>query len=75
MVRSVPGVEWAVPLYKGVQRARLRDGNYEQIALVGIDSSTLIGRPHTVIEGRIEELRSPDTVAIDQLGVDRSGWA
>jgi putative ABC transport system permease protein len=73
VVRSVPGVEWAVPLYKGVQRARLRDGNYEQIALVGIDSSTLIGRPHTVIEGRIEELRSPDTVAIDQLGVDRLG--
>jgi len=73
VVRSVPGVEWAVPLYKGVQRARLRDGNYEQIALVGIESSTLIGRPGTVIEGNIEELRSPDTVAIDQLGVERLG--
>lgn len=73
VVRSVPGVEWAVPLYKGVQRARLRDGNYEQIALVGIDSSTLIGRPHTVIEGRMEDLRAPDTVAIDQLAVQRLG--
>jgi putative ABC transport system permease protein len=73
VVRSVHGVEWAVPLYKGVQRARLRDGNYEQIALVGIDSSTLIGRPHTIIEGRIEDLRAPDTVAIDQLAVQRLG--
>jgi putative ABC transport system permease protein len=73
VVRSVSGVEWAVPLYKGVQRARLRNGNYEQIALVGIDSSTLIGRPHTVIEGRIEDLRAPDTVAIDQLAVKRLG--
>jgi putative ABC transport system permease protein len=73
VVRSVPGVEWAVPLYKGVQRARLRDGNYEQIALVGIDSSTLIGRPGKVLEGNIEELRSPDTVALDQLGVERLG--
>jgi putative ABC transport system permease protein len=73
VVRSVPGVEWAVPLYKGVQRARLRDGNYEQIALVGIDSSTLIGRPGKVLEGNIEELRSPDTIAIDQLGVERLG--
>jgi len=72
-VRSVPGVEWAVPLYKGVQRARLRDGNFEQIALVGLDSSTLIGRPQTIIEGRIEELRAPETVAIDQLGVERLG--
>jgi putative ABC transport system permease protein len=73
VVRSVSGVEWAVPLYKGVQRARLRDGNYEQIALVGIESSTLIGRPGRVLEGNIEELRSPDAVAIDQLGVDRLG--
>lgn len=73
VVRSVPGVEWAVPLYKGIQRARLQDGNYEQIALVGIDSSTLIGRPGKVLEGSIEELRSPDTVALDQLGVERLG--
>jgi putative ABC transport system permease protein len=73
VVRSVPGVEWAVPLYKGIQRARLQDGNYEQIALVGIDSSTLIGRPGRVLEGSIEELRSPDTVALDQLGVERLG--
>ena len=72
-VRSVPGVEWAVPLYKGVQRARLRDGNYEQIALVGIDSSTLIGRPVTVLEGNIEELRSPEAVAVDQTAVKRLG--
>ncbi len=73
IVRSVPGVAWAVPLYKGVQRARLRDGNYEQIALVGIDSSTLIGRPGVTIEGNIQELRSPETAAIDQLGVERLG--
>jgi putative ABC transport system permease protein len=73
VVRSVSGVEWAVPLYKGVQRARLRDGNYEQIALVGIESSTLIGRPGRVLEGNIEELRSPEAVAIDQLGVERLG--
>ncbi len=72
-VRSVPGVEWAVPLYKGVQRARLRDGNYEQVSLVGIDSSTLIGRPQQVLAGRIEELRAPETVAVDQLAVERLG--
>jgi putative ABC transport system permease protein len=73
VVRSVPGVEWAMPLYKGQQRARLRDGNYEQIALVGIDAGTLIGRPQTILEGKIEDLRSPDTVAVDQLGVERLG--
>jgi putative ABC transport system permease protein len=27
-VRSMPGVEWAVPLYKGLLRARLSNGEY-----------------------------------------------
>ena len=73
VVRSVPGVEWAVPLYKGLQRARLADGNYEQISLVGLDTATLIGRPNTIIEGRMEDLRAPDSVVIDQWAVERLG--
>ena len=73
IVRSVPGVEWAVPLYKGLQRARLADGNYQQISLVGLDSSTLIGRPSVILEGSIEELRAPDTVVLDQWAVGRLG--
>lgn len=73
IVRSVPGVEWAVPLYKGLQRAKLADGNYQQISLVGLDSATLIGRPAKVLEGRIEDLRAPDTVAVDIWAVERLG--
>ena len=44
-VRSIPGVEWAVPLYKGLLRARLANGEYHQITLTGLDAATLIGRP------------------------------
>ena len=73
VVRSVAGVEWAVPLYKGLQRARLADGNYEQISLVGLDATTLIGRPAKIFEGRIEDLRAPETVVIDQWAVERLG--
>lgn len=73
IVRSVPGVEWAVPLYKGLQRAKLADGNYQQISLVGLDSATLIGRPTKILEGRIEDLRTPDTVVVDIWTVDRLG--
>ena len=71
-VRSVPGVEWAVPLYKGLLRARLSNGEYHQISLVGLESSTLIGRPARVLEGRIEDLRQPDAV-VDQWTVERMG--
>ena len=73
IVRSVPGVEWAVPLYKGLQRARLADGNYEQISLVGLDATTLIGRPAEIFEGQIEDLRAPETVVVDQWAVERLG--
>lgn len=73
VVRSVPGVAWAVPLYKGVHRVRLADGNYQQISLVGLDSATLLGRPAKILEGRIEDLRAPDTVVLDQWAVDRLG--
>ncbi len=72
-VRSVRGVEWAVPMYKGLMRARLTNGEYHQIILTGLDASTLIGRPGQVLAGRIEDLREPDAVAVDQWAVDRMG--
>ena len=72
-VRSVPGVEWAVPLYKGLLRARLSNGEYHQITLTGLESSTLIGRPAEILEGRFEDILQPDAVALDQWAVKRMG--
>jgi putative ABC transport system permease protein len=72
-VRSVPGVEWAVPLFKGLLRARLSNGEYHQITLAGLESSTLIGRPAEVLEGRFEDILQPDAVAVDQWAVERMG--
>ncbi len=72
-VRSVSGVEWAVPLYKGVLRARLSNGDYHQITLTGLDAPTLIGRPAEVLEGRFEDILEPDAVVLDQWAVERMG--
>lgn len=72
-VRSVSGVEWAVPLYKGLLRARLSNGEYHQITLAGLESSSLIGRPAEVLEGRFEDILQPDAVALDQWAVERMG--
>lgn len=72
-VRSVSGVEWAVPLYKGVLRARLSNGDYHQITLTGVDASTLIGRPAEVLESRFEDILQPDAVVLDQWAVERMG--
>lgn len=72
-VRSVPGVEWAVPLYKALLRARLENGEYHRISLIGLDPATLIGRPARILEGRIEDLRKPEAVVVDQWAVKRMG--
>jgi len=69
-VRGVPGVEWAVRLYKGLARGRLPDGNYRQIILLGLDDSTLIGAPQEVLAGNLEDLRLTDAVVMDDAGYD-----
>jgi putative ABC transport system permease protein len=68
-VRSVDGVAWAAPLYSGMLRARLSDGSFKFIQLVGIDATTMAGAPRELISGRLEDLRMPNTVILDTYGV------
>ena len=70
-VRGIPGVEWAVPLYLGIEQARLGDGSFQNVQLVGLDTATFVGRPMEILKGRIEDLRLPDAVIIDQVGVEK----
>jgi putative ABC transport system permease protein len=70
-VRSVPGVEWAVPLYWGILEARLKDGSFQQVQLTGLDTATMVGRPAKMTSGSIEDLRLPNAVIIDQVAVKK----
>jgi putative ABC transport system permease protein len=72
-VRGVSGVDWAVRLYKGLSRARLPDdkGVYQQVILIGLDDATFVGQPQTILHGKIEDLRQPDAIFIDQRGWDQ----
>src|SRR5262245_53983720 len=56
-VRSVHGVDFAVPLYAGILSVRLFDGTFKPIQVVGLDASTMVGRPPVILEGRLEDLR------------------
>jgi len=69
-VRGVPGVEWAVKLYKGQVRARLSDGNFRTVILFGLDDSSLIGVPQEMIVGQVGDLRQPDAVIVDKAGYE-----
>jgi putative ABC transport system permease protein len=64
----VPGVEWAVRLYKGLSRARLSDGNFQQVILLGLDDATLVGAPQKMFLGSLADLRQPDAIIMDIEG-------
>ncbi|MCQ4160998.1 ABC transporter permease [Roseomonas sp. GC11] len=64
-VRSIPGVAWAVPLYKGTTKARMPDGTSENCQIIGLDDATLIGGPTVLLSGRLTDLRNADAVLID----------
>lgn len=68
-VRGVPGVAWAVRLYKGLSRAKLPNGNFQQIILIGLDDATMVGAPSEIIAGRLSALQRPDAVIMDERGV------
>jgi putative ABC transport system permease protein len=67
-VRGVQGVEWAMPLYKGSQRVRLDNGETVGSVMLGLDDATLIGGPAVILEGRLADLRLPDSVIVDEAG-------
>src|SRR6266446_823833 len=74
-VRGVDGVLWAVPLYKGIARAKLNsigtDGTrheiIEQVILLGLDDASLVGAPPPtrMLAGDLTRLRQPDAVIVD----------
>ena len=70
-VRSVDGVAWAVPLYHANSQARMPDGTFKLITMVGLDATTLAGAPTELVAGSLEGLRLPNTVMIDEFAVER----
>ena len=69
-VRGVRGVEWAVPLYKGSTRVRLADGVLVTSNMLGLDDATLIGGPGFMLQGKLADLRLPDSVIVDEAGAN-----
>ena len=77
-VRGVEGVEWTVPLYKGIGRAKLNFGDrltgakhevIEQVILLGLDDVSLMGVPRHLFVGNSVDLWKPDAVIVDKVGL------
>ena len=66
-VRGVPGVAWAVPLFKEGAGAKTR-GVFHNVFLMGHDDATLVGVPRDLLVGSPADLRLPDSVIVDDIG-------
>jgi putative ABC transport system permease protein len=67
-VRSVPGVQWAVPFYKGLATIRMKDGLTQQVQLIGVDDVSLVGLCSKMVLGDPLSVQKPQQVMIDSNG-------
>jgi len=67
-VRSVSGVQSAVPLALGTAEARFPDGRFQPFQVIGVDDSTLGGVPPMMDGETAAVLRAPDAVVVDPGG-------
>jgi putative ABC transport system permease protein len=62
-VRSMDGVRYAVPLFIGGAQVRLASGTYQSVTVVGLDDTSLFGRPE-VEQGRIEDIYAENSFLV-----------
>ena len=69
-VRGVPGVDWAVRFHKSNMTARLPDGNFRNVVMLGLDDATMVGSPRRMVLGELSDLNRANAVFIDKAGYE-----
>lgn len=64
-VRGIPGVKWAVPLFKALMTAKLPDGQSVSVDVAGLDDSTLVGAPTRLLNCKLPMLKNVDAIFVD----------
>lgn len=65
IVRSVPQIEWAVPINVVHIPLVTQAGTFQIAQLYGIDDATLIGAPAEMVEGQARDLRREGGIIVD----------
>jgi len=76
-VRAVPGVAKAEKLITRWVEWKRSDGRQESVQIVGFNVDESLGRPWNLVQGRVEDLKRPDAIIMDEiyrqkLGVDHA---
>ena len=77
-VKAVAGVAEAQKFITRWTQWQRPDGRQESVQIVGIDPDSTLGRPWNMVQGRVEDLKIPDGIVVDEfykqkLGVTRVG--
>lgn len=71
---SVPGVTEAAPLVIGFAEWKLPNGGATPVFVIGSDKNRRAGlQPWNIVEGNLDQLATPDAVAVDQSYFERLG--
>ena len=72
-VRAVPGVADAQKIIAHWTQWKRHDGGQESVQVVGINVDDQLERPWNLLAGRVEDLKSPDAVILDELYKQKLG--
>jgi putative ABC transport system permease protein len=70
-VRSMDGVTYAVPIFIGGAQVRLASGDYQAVTVVGLDDTSLFGRPE-LEQGKLEDIYADNSfLVVDDAEFDK----
>jgi putative ABC transport system permease protein len=72
-VRAVPGVGDAEKYIDHWTQWKLPNGSEESVQIVGINVDSNLGRPWNLVQGRVEDLKSPNAIILDELYKEKLG--
>lgn len=72
LVRSIPGIDWAVPINVIDIPLATNSGIFHICQLYGIDDVSLVGAPRDILEGSILDLRRQGAVILDVYSANGS---
>jgi putative ABC transport system permease protein len=71
--RSMKGVKFAIPLYVGGAMVKLDQGTYQSVIVIGLDDTSLFGRP-ALKSGNIQDLYADNAfVVVDDAEFSKMG--
>ena len=63
--RSIDGVRYAVPMFVGGGQVRLASGTYQGVTIVGLDDTSLFGRPE-LLQGKLTDIYADNSFFVVQ---------